>query len=282
MGYLHIDNLYKNTEILMFKECYAMEKIHGTSARIYYKDNKLGFHSGGEKHSRFIELFDQEFLIKKIKEMELTNIIIYGEAYGGKQQGMKDTYGVDLKFIAFEVRINNKWLDVPIAEKFVKELNLEFVYYVKMNTDIKELEAEREKPSVQSIRNGIQESKRKEGLVLRPLKELTKNNGGRIIAKYKNDEFIETNTKRIIDPEKLKVLEKAKEVAGEWVTEMRLSHVLDKVNICDIQETKKLITAMLEDIKREGRGEILWSKQIEKCIGKKTAMMFKKRLNKLS
>ena len=34
MAYLHIDNLYKNQEILMFKECYALEKIHGTSGTI--------------------------------------------------------------------------------------------------------------------------------------------------------------------------------------------------------------------------------------------------------
>jgi intein/homing endonuclease len=29
MSYLHINNLYKDREILLFKECYAMEKIHG-------------------------------------------------------------------------------------------------------------------------------------------------------------------------------------------------------------------------------------------------------------
>ncbi len=29
MGYLHIDNLYKNQTILLFKEAYCMEKIHG-------------------------------------------------------------------------------------------------------------------------------------------------------------------------------------------------------------------------------------------------------------
>jgi len=33
MGYLNIDNLYKAQEVLMFRECYAMEKIHGTSAQ---------------------------------------------------------------------------------------------------------------------------------------------------------------------------------------------------------------------------------------------------------
>ena len=30
MGYMHIDNLYKDQRILQFKECYALEKIHGT------------------------------------------------------------------------------------------------------------------------------------------------------------------------------------------------------------------------------------------------------------
>lgn len=29
MGYMHINNLYKNQEILMFKECFALEKVHG-------------------------------------------------------------------------------------------------------------------------------------------------------------------------------------------------------------------------------------------------------------
>lgn len=34
MGYLHIENLYKNQTVLMFKELYALEKLHGTSAHI--------------------------------------------------------------------------------------------------------------------------------------------------------------------------------------------------------------------------------------------------------
>ena len=33
MGYQHIDNLYKNQSILMFRECYALEKIHGCLKR---------------------------------------------------------------------------------------------------------------------------------------------------------------------------------------------------------------------------------------------------------
>ncbi len=41
MGYMHIDNLYKNQEILMLKECYAMEKIHGSSAHISWKNDSF-------------------------------------------------------------------------------------------------------------------------------------------------------------------------------------------------------------------------------------------------
>ena len=30
MGYLHIDNLYRAREILLLREAFALEKIHGT------------------------------------------------------------------------------------------------------------------------------------------------------------------------------------------------------------------------------------------------------------
>ena len=49
MGYLHIPNLYKAQEILMFKRCYALEKIHGTSAHIAWDGNHIRFFSGGER-----------------------------------------------------------------------------------------------------------------------------------------------------------------------------------------------------------------------------------------
>ena len=32
MAYMHIENLYRNQNILLFKQCYCLEKIHGTSA----------------------------------------------------------------------------------------------------------------------------------------------------------------------------------------------------------------------------------------------------------
>lgn len=159
----------------MFREVYALEKIHGTSAHITFKTNpsnqaqwQVVFFSGGEKFNNFIGLFDNAKLI----ELFLTNnpiadkeYTIYGEAYGGSQQGMSDTYGTRLKFAAFDVQIGDTWLDVPNGEKFVKSLGLEYVDYVKVpivkavdgkvETDLTFIDLERDKPSVQATRNGV-------------------------------------------------------------------------------------------------------------------------------
>src|SRR5271166_1465433 len=103
MGYLHIDNLYRNQDILLFKECYATEKVHGTSVHLSWNNGKLGFFAGGEKYERFIMLFNHADLEEKFKALGwLNKCIIYGEAYGGSQQGMKKTYGDKLQFIAFD------------------------------------------------------------------------------------------------------------------------------------------------------------------------------------
>ena len=282
MGYLHIDNLYKDQTILMFKECYAMEKIHGTSAHISWnaKEQKVRLFSGGESHERFTSLFDVYFLQAKLAELFLTsNAIIYGEAYGGKQQGMSATYGKELKFIGFEIKVGELWLNVPSAESVCKSLNIEFVDYVKISTDLTSLNVERDKPSTQAKRNGVIEDKIREGVVLKPLVEFTTDNGGRVIAKHKRDEFKETKTPREVSLEEFKVMEDAKSISEEWVTEMRLKHVLDKLpQGINIESTKLVIDTMVEDVYREAKGEIIESREVTKYIGSKTAVMFKNKL----
>jgi len=282
MGYLHIENLYKNIDIMQFKECYAMEKIHGTSAHVRFKDGEVAFFSGGEKHDKFVDLFDKEFLTEKFTELFDCDVVIYGEAYGGKCQGMSATYGKELKFIVFDVKVDGIWLDVPNAEDVAKKLGLEFVAYEKIPTELKYIDAERDKMSSQAIRNGLGYDKLREGVVLRPLIELIKSNGKRVISKHKRDEFIETKTPREVDPEKLKILAESKEIAEEWVTPMRLEHVLDKLgNPDDISATGTVIKAMIEDIFREAEGEIVESKTAQQAIGKASAILYKSKINKL-
>lgn len=282
MGYLHIDNLYKDQTILIFKECYALEKIHGTSAHLSWncKEKKVKYFSGGESNERFVKVFDNDFLISKFSELFIdSNAVVYGEAYGGKQQGMSNTYGKELKFVAFDVSVNDLWLEVPKAENVCNALNIEFVDYVKVSTDLEALNAERDKPSTQAKRNGIADDKIREGVVLRPLIEFIMKNGSRVIAKHKRDEFKETKTPREVSPEQFKILEDAKSIAEEWVTEMRLKHVLDKLpQGINVESTKMVIEAMVEDVYREAKGEIVESKDVTKFIGSRAAQLFKQKL----
>jgi hypothetical protein len=278
MGYLHISNLYRDQTILLFKESYALEKIHGTSAHIGWTDQLVLF-SGGEKHENFVSFFNKENLSTALQAIG-QKIIIYGEAYGGKQQGQSYRYGKVLKFVAFDVKIAEHWLTVPKAQEIVLSLGLEFVHYNRISTDLACIDAERDAPSQQAIRNGIIDPQPREGVVLRPLVECTLNDGSRIICKHKRDEERETKTPRKVDDvSKLAVLENATEVANEWVTPVRLDHVLDKLGPdIGIEKTREVIAAMVEDVLREGAQEIVDSKEVRSAIGRQAAMMFKGRL----
>jgi len=280
MGYLHINNLYRDQNILLFKECYALEKIHGTSAHINWNGKDITFFSGGENHNNFVNLFDKEKLTESFQRLGHENVTIFGEAYGGKQQGQSYRYGKSLKFVAFDVRMADLWLSVLDAHSVVEKLGLEFVHYKKVTTDLSALDAERDAPSEQAIRNGMGNDKFREGVVLRPLIEVRFNDGSRVISKHKRDEERETATPRkVVDPSKFMVLENAKAIANEWVTLTRLTHVLDKLGAdVGIERTKDVIVAMVEDVLREGELEIVDSKEARNAIGTRTAIMFKQYL----
>jgi hypothetical protein len=276
MGYMHINNLYKETDILLFKEVYCLEKIHGTSAHISYQNGALTFFSGGVDHQQFVALFDQaQLLINLQPYRHYDHVTIYGEAYGGKCQNMSDTYGKDLRFIAFDVKIGDSWLSVPQAEAIVLELGLEFVFYVNTKTDSESLNFERDRDSEQGKRNGMGNHP-SEGVVIRPLIELTKNNGERVIAKYKKDKFRETKTARPVNAERLEILKNAEAIAEEWVVPERVQHVVNSLNIAiETSNIPAIIRGMLEDVKREAAGEIIWNKEVERSIGKTTAYTVK-------
>lgn len=290
MGYMHIDNLYKSQTILQSRRCYALEKVHGTSAHIAFSGTMdehgavnggmLTFFSGGASHDRFVELFDSPGLLRAFLALGKPEVKVYGEAYGGKEQGMSATYGKSLAFIAFDVDIGGKWLDVPAAASVVAALGLEFVPYEEGPTDLSWLDAQRDAPSVVAVRRGISEPKAREGVVLRPIYEVTLNNGNRVIAKHKGDQFRETKSPRVVDPAKAVILEGAAAIAEEWVTEMRLSHVLDKIDAKGPEDIPKVIAAMVEDVTREAAGEIVDSKEVRKAIGSAAAKLFQQRLRR--
>lgn len=279
MGYMHIDNLYKDQAILLFRECWALEKIHGTSAHVEWRDGKVRFSSGGESPVRFKALFDEAKLADAFAAIGHPSVTVYGEAYGGSQQGQSKRYGKALRFVAFEVKVGDTWLAVPQAADVTSKLGLEFVHYVKVSTDLAALDAERDAPSEQARRNGVEGDQPREGVVLRPIIEVTRNGDHRIIAKHKRDDERETATPRkVVDPSRLEVLTQADAIADEWVTPTRLAHVLDKLGDVGIERMRDVISAMIEDVTREGAGEFRDSKEARAAISRKTAEFFKTRL----
>lgn len=294
MAYRHISNLYKDNTILLFKRCYALEKAHGTSSHLSYsaKTNQLNFFSGGAKYEQFLALFNQEELLTKFQanaaeHPNIDHITIFGEAYGGKLQGMSATYGPDLKFVAFEVCADGIWFDVPRAEGFVAKFDIEFVPYVEIETTEEAINAQRDADSVIAVRNGMGPGHMREGIVLRPITEFVHQgeNGGTIRSKHKRKEFEEReHVPKFNDPEKLKVLEESNAIADEWVTGQRLNHVLDKLYPNEAQpemeDAQKIIAAMINDIKREAKDEIVESKDLDRAIGKRTAKLLKQYLER--
>lgn len=287
MGYLHIDNLYKSQQILAFRTCYALEKIHGTSAHVSWREADLHFHSGGESYGRFVDVFDAASLRARLQERFTTDdkVFVYGEAYGGKQQGMSKTYGSSLKFVAFDVKVNEAWLAVPQAAELVSHLGLEFVDYSEVSTDVTVLDAERDKPSTQAVRNGISEPQIREGVVLRPPFEVILNNGQRVMAKHKRAEFAERGRPNVdLDPTKREMAEGADAIALEWVTPMRLGHVIDAMlsarasKDVDMKDIPLVISGMIEDVTREAAGEINDNQAARKAIGRRAAVLFKQRI----
>ncbi len=280
MGYLHIENLYKNKDILLFKRCYAMNKIHGSSANLTSKDGELTLFSGGESAVRFQQIFKLDELKQRMAALS-KDIIIYGEVYGSGCQKMGHVYGPQLRFAAFDVQIDGLFLAVPQAEEVVKSLGLDFVDYEEVSTDLDELNRVRDSDDPQAIKNGMGKGHKREGIVLRPLIEVTKNNGSRIICKHKRDDFKETATPRVVSDAELAVLADAKAIADEWVTEMRMQHVLDKIEQPSLSKMAIILRAIIEDVKREGEGEIVWSKEAEKAVTTKGAQVAKKLLTQL-
>jgi hypothetical protein len=60
-----------DTYALVLRKVYSMEKIHGSSAFIEYKDGKLNYHAGCLPSVEFAKLFDEKRLCHVIKTKQL-------------------------------------------------------------------------------------------------------------------------------------------------------------------------------------------------------------------
>jgi len=258
VSYIHIPNTYRPeaAPIFLFRTCYALEKVHGTSAHVTWSDGQLHLSPGGADAASFEALFDRAALADAFRAVGHRRVVVYGEAHGGPVQGQEWRYGPALRFVAFDVLVGARWLDVPRAEAFARRLGVGFVHYAEVPTDLASLDAERDAPSVQAARNGVEGARPREGVVLRPTREFALDGEPprRVIAKHRRDAERETASPRPVgDPASMRVIVDAEAAAEEWATPARLAHVLDKLPAgLTARDTGRVVAAVLEDVLREG------------------------------
>ena len=193
--------------------------------------------------------------------------------------GMRETYGSELRFIGFDVLIGNRWLSVPDMAQVLEAIGIECVPYTEVTTISSSWIARKIFPA-KSRRVALAARPGTDPVrvsCFRPPIEVTKNNGVRIVAKHKGAAFAERATpQKVIDPAQIEVLARADAIAQEWVTPMRLRHTVDKIaEPRDMTAMPRVIRAMIEDVYREGAGEVVESKAASAAIGKRTAGLFK-------
>lgn len=262
--------------------------------------------SGGITHATFLAMLLathklDEVLAKLTAETlgrDVQEVVIYGEGYGGKCQGLSRVYG-PTNFVAFEVQRGGYWLDVERAAEFVTRLGLPFVHFERGPVTQEWLTQQRDRPSEQARRNGLWDgnpetgkSFHREGVVIRPLLEWADPSGGRVMVKFRQPESDEKKTPKSLDEGGNLSQETAEKIAEEYSTATRLEHVLsamisrgeagevDGLRGLTIKDTGKVCKAFVEDIAVEAARDdgVEWSDAIGKSVSRKACALWKARL----
>ena len=123
------------------------------------------------------ELFEQVFGEKEV--------ILFGEGYGSKIQGVGGLYRSDVSFILFDVLIGDNYQPRDRVEDVAKMFDLEIVPIVLTGTLDEAIQFVRENPK-STIGTAMME-----GVVGRPLVEMRDRCGNRVIVKIKYKDFKE-------------------------------------------------------------------------------------------
>lgn len=166
------------------------EKVDGMNIRVIIKDD--GFTFGGRTDNaaipaplvaRLNEIFNPLAELLKEKFGGNSETVLYGEGYGSKIQAVGNCYRADQDFVLFDVKIGGWWLRRGDVEQIARDLGLDVVPVLGIGTL---------HDAVNMCKEGFKSQWgdfEAEGIVARPLVELCKRNGGRIITKVKCRDF---------------------------------------------------------------------------------------------
>jgi len=185
-----IEGKYKKPEFeyLASSQWIGTEKVDGTNIRIMWNgtDIKIGGKTDNAQiHKDLIARLEELFYTKKemfIEKFGEKQVCLYGEGYGaGIQTG--GVYRATKDFVLFDVLIDEYWLDRGNVQGIADMFGVDIVPIIKQGT-LLEL--------VELVKSGFKSSWgdfTAEGIVARPMVELTNKFGERIITKIKYRDF---------------------------------------------------------------------------------------------
>ena len=191
-----IEGEYATDELayLAQNEWVFTEKVDGTNVRVMYERSEvcvrdsLTFGGKTDKAQMPVPLTEhltQTFTcdtLRTVFEGEYVSACLYGEGYGGRIQKAGPKYG-DVSFILFDVRVGRWWLQREDVEAIATELGIPVVPIVGTGTLPEMVEVVRD--GMPSMLGDLES----EGLIARPVVELSARNGQRVITKLKTRDF---------------------------------------------------------------------------------------------
>jgi len=164
------------------------EKVDGTNIRIMW--NGLDLKLGGKSDNAQIPTPLVNHLSDKFHKTMFSKtfgddggVCLYGEGYGGKIQKAGATYGGEQRFILFDVKVGDWWLQREDVMDVASKFDITVVPVCGAGT-LNEM--------LIKVRTGLTSSWgdfTAEGIVARPATEIMARNGQRIITKLKHKDF---------------------------------------------------------------------------------------------
>lgn len=170
------------------------EKIDGTNIRVIYRDGQVSF--GGRTDNAQIpaklinflkDRFTVEMMASVFPDCAGTDVVLYGEGCGAGIQKGGGNYSPDQRFVLFDVKIG-LWLERRNVRDIARKFSIPDAPSILFGT-IQEAEDKVREGFLSRVAVSSTPGFKAEGLVGRPLEELSMRNGERVIVKMKTRDY---------------------------------------------------------------------------------------------
>lgn len=163
------------------------EKVDGTNIRVMWDGHSIKF--GGKTDnanipSKLFNSLNEMFDCSVLKQLNSTDVCLYGEGYGAGIQKGGGNYRQDNNLVLFDVKIGDWWLKREDVEDIAKDLKIDVVPIIGQGTLYE---------GINLVKSGLKSQWGDfiaEGVVAKPAVELLARDGSRVVAKIKHKDYL--------------------------------------------------------------------------------------------